>query len=50
MQRDIEKGLAAGFVRYFTKPIKINEFMKTLDVALKHAGSQLHASARAADK
>ncbi|MBE0620883.1 MAG: response regulator [Burkholderiales bacterium] len=35
--RDIEKGLEAGFFRYLTKPIKIDEFMNTLDVALKHA-------------
>jgi CheY-like chemotaxis protein len=35
--RDIEKGLEAGFFRYLTKPIQINEFMATLDVALKHA-------------
>ncbi len=37
MPRDIEKGLVAGFFRYLTKPIKIDEFMKTLDVALEHA-------------
>jgi len=37
MHRDIEKGLAAGFFRYLTKPIKVNEFMDTLDVALKFA-------------
>ncbi len=35
--RDIEKGLAAGFFRYLTKPIKVIEFMDTLDVALKFA-------------
>ena len=40
MPRDIEKGLAAGFFRYLTKPIKVNEFMDTLDVALKHAQTQ----------
>ncbi len=34
MPRDIEKGLKAGFFRYFTKPIKINEFMDALDAAL----------------
>jgi len=28
---DIEKGLEAGFFRYLTKPIKINEFMNTID-------------------
>jgi PAS domain S-box-containing protein len=33
--RDIEKGLAAGFFRYLTKPIRVGEFMNTLDLALK---------------
>ena len=33
MPRDIEKGLEAGFCRYLTKPIKVNEFMDALDVA-----------------
>jgi len=47
MPRDIEKGLEAGFFRYLTKPIKVNEFMDTLDVALKYAKTQ---SARAAIK
>jgi CheY-like chemotaxis protein len=37
MPRDIEKGLEAGFFRYLTKPIKVNEFMQTLDVALGFA-------------
>ena len=37
MPRDIEKGLQAGFFRYLTKPIKVNEFMDTLDVALEFA-------------
>ena len=32
MPRDIEKGLEAGFFRYLTKPIKVNEFMDALDV------------------
>ena len=35
MPRDIQKGLEAGFFRYLTKPIKINEFMSALDDALK---------------
>jgi len=35
--RDIEKGLEAGFFRYLTKPIKVSEFMDTLDMALKFA-------------
>jgi len=37
MLYDIEKGLEAGFFRYLTKPIKVNEFMSALDDALKHA-------------
>jgi PAS domain S-box-containing protein len=37
MARDIEKGLEAGFFRYLTKPIKVKDFMDTLDVALEHA-------------
>jgi signal transduction histidine kinase/ActR/RegA family two-component response regulator len=35
--RDIEKGLEAGFFRYLTKPIKVNEFMETLDIAFEYA-------------
>lgn len=31
---DIELGLTAGFFRYLTKPIRIDEFMDALDVAL----------------
>jgi signal transduction histidine kinase/ActR/RegA family two-component response regulator len=41
MPRDIEKGLEAGFFRYLTKPIKINEFMDTLNAALEFAEGQL---------
>ncbi len=37
MPRDIEKGLEAGFFRYLTKPIKVTEFMNTLDLALEAA-------------
>ena len=40
MPRDIAKGLEAGFFRYLTKPIKVNEFMDTLEVALKFAAAQ----------
>jgi signal transduction histidine kinase/ActR/RegA family two-component response regulator len=32
--RDVEKGLEAGFFNYLTKPIKVNQFMDALDVAL----------------
>jgi len=35
--RDIEKGLEAGFFRYLTKPIKVNDFTDALNVALKFA-------------
>jgi len=35
MPRDIEKALEAGFFNYVTKPIKVGEFMDTLDAALK---------------
>jgi PAS domain S-box-containing protein len=37
MPRDIEKGLQAGFFRYLTKPIKVKEFMDTLNAALEFA-------------
>jgi PAS domain S-box-containing protein len=42
--RDIERGLEAGFFRYLTKPIKVNEFMDTLDVALKFAEQEVSQS------
>jgi PAS domain S-box-containing protein len=35
--RHIERGLEAGFFRYLTKPIKVGEFMETLDLALEAA-------------
>jgi CheY-like chemotaxis protein len=44
MPRDIEKGLAAGFFRYLTKPIKVNEFMDTLNAALEFAGQKVGQS------
>ena len=37
MPRDIQQGLKAGFFRYLTKPIKINEFMQALNMALERA-------------
>ncbi|HAS54587.1 MAG TPA: hybrid sensor histidine kinase/response regulator [Nitrospiraceae bacterium] len=37
MPHDIKKGLEAGFFRYLTKPIKVNEFMDALNVALEYA-------------
>jgi len=41
MPRDIEKGLQAGFFRYLTKPIKVNEFMATLEAALEFAALEV---------
>ena len=35
--RDIEKGLEAGFFSYLTKPIKVDQFMEALDVALNYS-------------
>ena len=45
--RDIARGLEAGFFNYLTKPIKVNQFMEALDVALAYSQS---AAGRAADK
>jgi AmiR/NasT family two-component response regulator len=35
--REIAKGIEAGFFRYLTKPLRIDDFMDTLDVALAFA-------------
>lgn len=37
MPRDIKKGLECGFFQYLTKPIRVKEFMDTLDEALEFA-------------
>ena len=37
MPRDIARGLEMGFFRYLTKPIKVKEFMITLNAALEFA-------------
>jgi len=37
MPRDITKGRKAGFFHYLTKPIKVKEFMDTLNLALEYA-------------
>ncbi|WP_296494981.1 ATP-binding protein [Rhodoferax sp.] len=34
MPRDVDKGLIAGFYRYITKPIKVDEFLQALDEGL----------------
>ena len=44
MSLNIESGLEAGFFRYMTKPIKVDEFMKTLQVALEFAGQKVGQS------
>ena len=41
MPRDIEQGLEAGFFRYLPKPIKVDEFMETLDEVLLCSKSEL---------
>ncbi|MBU6994109.1 hybrid sensor histidine kinase/response regulator [Ferrovum myxofaciens] len=37
MPLDVERGMKAGFFRYITKPIRVNEFMEALDLALEFA-------------
>jgi CheY-like chemotaxis protein len=44
MPRDIKKGLEAGFFYYLTKPIKVNEFMDAIDVALEFANTLVGAN------
>ena len=39
LPRDIERGLQAGFFRYLTKPIKVDQFMDALNMGLEHSGS-----------
>jgi CheY-like chemotaxis protein/nitrogen-specific signal transduction histidine kinase len=36
MPRDVEKGMEAGFFRYLIKPIKVDEFTQSLNIALVH--------------
>jgi CheY-like chemotaxis protein len=40
MPLDIERGMHAGFFRYITKPIKVNEFMESLDQAFTSAAQE----------
>jgi PAS domain S-box-containing protein len=49
MPRDIRKGLEAGFFRYLTKPIKVNEFMDTLRMALEFAEQRAAEEGRRSD-
>ena len=43
MLRDIDLGLEVGFFRYLTKPIRVKEFMETLDVVLEFAKRKMRA-------
>ncbi len=42
MPRDIKNGLEAGFFRYITKPIKVNDFIASLDLALEFADHRIN--------
>lgn len=45
--RDMRKGVEAGFFRYLTKPINVNEFMSTLEETLKFsAAGAMHEGQR----
>ncbi len=46
MPGDVRKGLEAGFFRYLTKPIVVNEFMDALGVALEFSATQARNGAR----
>jgi PAS domain S-box-containing protein len=40
MPRDVERGLAAGFQRYLTKPIQVNELVDAISMVLKDLQNQ----------
>ena len=42
MPRDIKNGLEAGFFRYITKPLKVNDFIASLDLALEFADHRIN--------
>ena len=39
--RDIERGLEAGFFRYLTKPIRVEQFLRVLDEALEFGDKKI---------
>ncbi len=45
MPQDVQAGLDAGFMHYLTKPIRVDEFMHTLDRALELAKSKAACAA-----
>ena len=45
MPRDVSKGLEAGFFRYLTKPIKVNEFMETVRLTLGYVDADHFSTA-----
>jgi PAS domain S-box-containing protein len=46
--RDVERGLAEGFLKYLTKPIKVDELMETLDLGIATAVANRPAKAKGA--
>ena len=48
MPHDIKKGLEAGFLRYLTKPINVDEFMAAVDLALERSSRPPHPHEEAA--
>lgn len=44
MPVDITRGMKAGFFRYITKPLKVDDFMEALDRALEFAGKNAKGS------
>jgi CheY-like chemotaxis protein len=42
MTRDIERGLAAGFVDYLTKPLDVGHFHRVVDACLESPPAQPH--------
>ena len=47
MPRDIERGIAAGFFRYLTKPIDIDRFNEVIDLTLAHLRARRTGEGRA---
>jgi CheY-like chemotaxis protein len=46
MHRDIKKGEEAGFLRYLTKPIHVDEFMQALNAALELSEQQVETGSK----